>query len=117
MVAFQPLVDYDEGWLRLGRHMLIFRIARIWSLSAVLACTLTQATGAGILDILPSWPVIDVGEPIPDELIQLWSGGGPKGADGQPPIGKWCAGIAGLFVIMMRRPPRDPPDPNKNGED
>jgi predicted nucleic acid-binding Zn-ribbon protein len=89
-------------------------------IAIIIAITHNQPSPAGILDRLPSWPVTDVGEPIPDELVQLWSGGGKKGADGQPPIAKWCPGLIGHFDSFPSKAPRRPPNlttPDDEGED
>jgi hypothetical protein len=73
------------------------RPIRVWFGLAVLAATIPQPAYGGIFDHLPSWPLAKVGDSIPSELIELWSGGGPKGHDGQPLIAKWCPGLKGHF--------------------
>ncbi|PBB39598.1 hypothetical protein CK221_01900 [Mesorhizobium sp. WSM3868] len=62
-----------------------------------MAETVALPAYGGALDLLPSWPVTNVGEPIPDDLIRDWMGLGARGRDGQVRLGHRCWGIRRQF--------------------
>jgi len=82
--------------------------------------TSSQSVYAGVLDLLPSWPINDVGEEIPSELIRFWAGDQELGSGPGIRLGELCSGIAGEFsafpskaiVIPNANDPRDPLNPN-----
>jgi hypothetical protein len=73
----------DTFRLRLGLFALLFLCTGFFS----------GASYSSPLDSLPSWPVTNIGEPIPEELLEYWSG---KVKDSVR-IGEKCRGISGHY--------------------
>lgn len=65
------------------------------------------------LDLLPSWPVTNLGAPIPDDLISEWGGQGKKTAEGQVRMGHRCPEIKGQFHSFPSKAPANPKEGDK----
>lgn len=75
---------------------------------------------AGPLDLLPSWPISNVGDAIPNGLIRFWAGSQRLGSGPNIRLGELCKGIRGQFssfpskavVIPSTKDPIDTLDPD-----
>jgi hypothetical protein len=73
--------------------------AGLWA--CVLVCPF-PSTAQGFLEhLLPSWPLLNVGDAIPDDLINAWSG------VGNTRMGHKCPGIQGQFRAFPSKRNRD----------
>ncbi|TCS46624.1 hypothetical protein EDD52_1673 [Primorskyibacter sedentarius] len=87
--------------------------ASVLSLLAIMFAT--NAVSAKPWDILPSWPISNVGDAIPDELISYWAGGKSDSTR----IGERCSGMPGQYrsfpaKARVNQQLDHPEDPNKN---